>query len=209
MKKLAIDIGQVICHIDFTKFNKKLAEYANITEEEADAFLFNSQKSHDLGFSVLEKDLNNKFYNLNLGTEQINEIIKLWHQTVRPNPIVVKWLEDLLLDGVEVALVSNIGYEHADTMKTLLAPIYDNVIKFFSCEAGARKPTYVYYQTFLTMYPLFKGCVYLDDNMDNIATGNLFGFKSIPFDLSKMTNDNEISAKLSEISKEIYASTFE
>jgi FMN phosphatase YigB (HAD superfamily) len=204
MKYLAIDIGQVICHLKFEEFNKKLAEFAKITEDEANAFLFNSQKAHDLGFSILEKDLNNKFYGLNLQPEQVAEVVRLWHNTVIPNPIVMKWLEKLVNLGVEIAIVSNIGMEHAETMKTLLAPIYDhyNVTKFFSCFVGARKPTYVYYQTFLTMYPQFKGCVYMDDNLDNIETGMLFDFNSIPFDLSKM-NDEEITFKLKDIESSI------
>jgi hypothetical protein len=60
----------------------------------------------------------------------------------------------------------------------------------------------VYYQTFLTMYPQFKGCVYMDDNLDNIETGMLFDFNSIPFDLSKM-NDEEITFKLKDIESSI------
>lgn len=200
MKYLAVDIGQVICHLDFDSFNSKLAKFAGISEKEAYNFLLNSQKAHDLGFSFLEKDLNNKLYGLNLPPEQVAEIVKEWHKTVIPNPLVMEWLIKLLGKGVEIALVSNIGMEHAETMKTLLSPIYENVnvVRFFSCEVGARKPSYVYYQTFLNMYPKFKRCIYMDDNLDNIASGKLFEFNSIPFDLSKM-NDEEIKAKLIEI----------
>lgn len=201
MKYLAIDIGQVICHLDFRKFNAKLAAFTGMTEKEAYDFLLNSQKAHDLGFSILEKDLNNKFYGLNLLPDQVREIVKEWHNSLIPNPIVIKWLEKLLSSKeFKIALVSNIGYEHTETMKTILSSIYndENIIRFFSCFVGARKPNYTYYQTFLNMYPNFKGCTYLDDNQDNIESGKLFGFNSIVFDISKMSNE-EIALKLTEV----------
>ncbi len=206
MNKLAIDIGQVICHLDFRNFNKLLANHACISEESADRFLFESQKMHDLGFSILEKDLNNRLYDFNLLPVYVKEVVAEWHKTVIPNPIVMEWLKKLLSRRVEIALVSNIGMEHAETMKTLLSPIYEhlNVVKFFSCEVGARKPTYVYYQTFLNMYPKFKRCVYMDDNLDNIEAGKLFEFQSIPFDLSKMKDDTEIITALKNIEEKIY-----
>lgn len=206
MKHLAIDIGQVICHLDFTKFNSKLAEYAEISEKDAYDFLLKSQKAHDLGFSVLEKDLADKIYGLNLKPEQVIDIVKEWHDTIRPNAIVMTWLEELLADNTEIALVSNIGIEHAEAMKTLLAPIYNHpkVIKFFSCFVGARKPTYVYFQTFLNMYPQFQNCVYVDDNADNIESGKLFNFKTVQFDLSKIADDNELASEIARIEDKIY-----
>lgn len=201
-KYLAIDIGNVICHLEFDSFNKKLAKHANISEEEANAFLFSSQKAHDLGFSILENDLNNKFYNLNLTPEQIREVVDEWHKTVVPNVIVMEWLEKLLDQGVKIALLSNVGFEHAETMKNILDPIYNKVIKFFSCDAGCRKPNYIYYNLFLNMYPQFRGCLYMDDNEANITTGRLFDFMSIQFDLSKMTNE-EIKDRLLKLEKEV------
>ena len=203
MKYLAIDIGQVICHLDFTDFNRKLAKYANITEREADDFLIQSQKTHDLGYSTLEKDISGQVYGLDIYPEEVADIMKEWHQTVKVNPIVMEWVLKLLDNETEIALVSNIGIEHTETMKVILAPIYDRVVRFFSFEVGARKPTYVYYQTFLNMYPQYKGCCYMDDNISNIESGRLFGFNSIQFDLSKMKNDNEIRNTLTEIEKSI------
>lgn len=203
MKKyLAIDIGQVICHLDFNEFNRKLSNYAGITEEEAYNFIVLTQKSHDLGYSILEADLSNKIYGLNLKEEQVKDLMSEWHNSIKLNDKVMEWLKKLLSDGVMVALCSNIGWEHAELMKTLLGPIYNQTIKFFSCEAGCRKPTYLYFNLFLNMYPDFKCAVYMDDNKENIATGKLFKFHSILFDLSKMSDD-EIINKLKEIEEEI------
>ena len=80
--------------------------------------------------------------------------------------------------------------------------LLDRCIKFFSCEVGARKPSYIYYKTFLDMYPEFKNCLYVDDNVDNIMTALKFGFKAKQFCLSEIKKNNDsIEENIKEILK--------
>lgn len=200
---IAFDIGNVICNVDFTNFLNLLSKYINITTDEAFAFLGRIQRSHDLGISYLKDELVDHFQ---IRSHVIlNELLEAWNKSIKINDEMVKLLNRLLFKGYNIALVSNIGFEHAELMrKKILIPrlikgeiteyILDNEIKtqisgtiteFFSCDVGARKPSLLYYNTFLSIYPEFKECIYVDDLIENINIGNKFGLRSVQFDLSK------------------------
>src|SRR5208282_4959941 len=98
-------------------------------------------------------------------------------------------ISELVEAGIRVALLSNIGKEHSQYFRKLMATAVDSkgisrAIQFFSCEVGARKPSLLYYQTFLYMHPDFKeNCLYIDDLQENLDAAKKLGFKTVKFDL--------------------------
>lgn len=201
MNYLAIDIGNVIVDMDFTNFLKELSVALNISKDEAYYFLERSQQLHDLGLTLIKSELKDHFKIRSEAT--IDKIMNEWANTLTPNKTVISWLEGLIDKGVKIALLSNMGHEHYSIMRTLLGEkLYDNSVRYFSCNVGARKPSLIFYHTFLSLYPDYRGSVYLDDNGDNIGVGNQFGFRAIQFDLFKI-NPTEVAGKVNEIEKEI------
>lgn len=204
MKYLAVDLGNVIVSVDFKEFLDQLSDSLNISMDDVNYFLNRTQKLHDLGLTNIADELRDHFKIKSKVT--IDRLITLWNRTVKTDPTMVKFLCDLINlkngEPTKLALLSNIGLEHAELMPIILTPnVFGNSIKFFSCEVGARKPSYLYYKLFLDMNPEFKGCVYLDDRPENVAIGNLFGFKSIEFALDSFKTDQALLSKLDEIKK--------
>ena len=69
-------------------------------------------------------------------------------------------------------------------------------VKHYSCEVGARKPSKLYYHSFLQMHPEFKGAIYVDDNKENLEASKEFGFITIRLDLldmKKIEIDNKLN----------------
>ena len=189
------DIGNVICHVHFNKALDLLSYKLNITTAEASYFLKRVQHLHDLGLTNLEDELRDHF---KIKSDRIiQEILVAWNDCISPEPEMINFLEDLSKD-TNIAIVSNIGLEHAENIHNLMHKaeisntFWDSAIHFFSCDVGARKPSLLYFQTFLSLYPEFKGCVYVDDLHANLQTGTKFGFQSYHMDLSsKEYYDNQ------------------
>lgn len=205
MKYLTLDIGNVIARLDFDKFIATLSKAVNISRDEAFYFLSRTQRLHDVALTDLNEQFRESF---KIKSELvIQELLEEWNKTIIPNKTVIEWMHKLIdTKDITIALLSNIGNEHAELMKTALSSIYKhkNIIKFFSCFCGARKPTLLYYHLFLTRYPEFSGCVYVDDNKENLKTGRFVGFRDIQFDLSSDDmNDDNILLRLSEIERAI------
>jgi FMN phosphatase YigB (HAD superfamily) len=194
MKYLAVDLGDVICKVDFDNFKKQLSIAANISLDDAEYFLNRTQKSHDLGMTSISDELHDHF---KIKSEPlVNGLVKEWNKTIAINSKMKHFLEEMITKGVNVALLSNIGIDHSSVIRSVLGEtIYDNSIRFFSCNIGVRKPTYLYYKTFIDMYSKFAGCLYIDDIQENIDTAKLFGLNAINFSLSRM-DDHELEEKL-------------
>lgn len=194
MKYIALDIGNVICHTDMEDFISTISSTFNVTLVEARRFLRSFQQIHDLGLTTLESQLRVWF---DCKSEVIsNRLVSQWMDSVKPNPVVCSTLRNLIeKHDVKVALLSNIGVEHAEMMQTKLAGIYEPAIKHFSCFVGARKPTMLYYQSFLWQHPEFKDCLYLDDLHENLNASVQFGFKPYHFTLE----EGDISDKMAKV----------
>lgn len=206
MKYLATDLGNVICEVDFNFFIRELSKTINVSIEDVNYFLNRTQKLHDLGLTVIADELRDHFKIRS--PVVIENLMTEWNKTVKTNNQMVSFLTNLLRSGdVKIALLSNIGVEHAGLMrKVLTEEVFDNSIRFFSCEVGARKPNYLYYKLFLDMNPEFKGCVYLDDRIENVASGFKFGFNARHFVLDTYINQSErmeslLASKLDYIEK--------
>jgi FMN phosphatase YigB (HAD superfamily) len=59
---------------------------------------------------------------------------------------------------------------------------------------GARKPSFIYYQSFLQMYPQFKECIYLDDNTENLNSSLKNGLSGRYFNLQDYKDDDILNA---------------
>ena len=194
MRHIAVDLGDVVCKVDFTNFKKMLSVSLNIGLDDAEYFLNRCQKLHDLGLTSLNDELRDHF---KIKSEPlINGLIKEWNKTISINKTMKEFLKELIAKGTKVALLSNIGINHSTIIEeTLGNTISNNSIKFFSCRVGVRKPSLLYYKTFLDLYPDFKGCLYIDDRQENLDTGKEFGFVSTHFQLSAM-NEAQLEEKL-------------
>jgi len=185
MKFICLDIGNVLYHCDFKPFLNTLSKSLNITLKDAEYFLGRTQKLHDLGYTVMSDELRDHFH---IKSEVvIDEILESWNDSVTPNMDILNYLNDLEADSkLKIALLSNIGLEHATNIDLVLknTEALGDCIKHFSCFVGARKPSALYYQSFLMQYPEFKGCLYIDDIQENLNMGKKFGFDAQQFDLS-------------------------
>lgn len=178
MNYLAIDLGNVVGHVNFNKFFDKLSSSLNISLEDAKYFLNRVQKLHDLGLTNLNDELVDHF---NIKSEVTRkEILDLWNNAFVFDKHIIKFLAELKKEcDLEIALLSNIGHEHVELVKNDW--FLKDCIHFFSCDVGVRKPNYLYYQSFLQMHPQFRGCLYVDDLKENLENGSKFGFQTFNF----------------------------
>lgn len=203
MKFLAVDLGGVIVNVNFIPFIEKLSKTLNISIEDINYFISRTQKLHDLGLTDLKSELHDHF---NIKSSIIvDDLLNDWDKTISPNISMISFLKNLIINNnVKVALLSNIGIEHAAIMKDILTDdIYNNSVRYFSCVVGVRKPNHIYYKTFLDMYPEFNGCIYLDDKMENIKAGEYFGFNSQQFILEDFKSEEELDKKLLHIKNSV------
>lgn len=191
MKYVAFDVGNVLVNVNFQPFINKLSSDLNISLEEATYFMNRSQKLHDLGLTVMHDEL---IDHLKIRSSVLrDELIEYWNNSITPADWMLEKLDRISSQyDLRVALVSNVGLEHAVRMKKILNynGFFDKAVKHFSCEVGARKPTFLYYQSFLRMNPEWQGCPYIDDLQENLDTGAKFGFKPFRFSLQEITGIN-------------------
>lgn len=204
MKHIALDIGNVLCDVSPTSFIDLLSETFNVTVPEASRFLKRFQQLHDLGYTTMEDELRDKFGAKSPGI--LKKLVSAWNDTVSPNLHVINRLNYLREHhGLKAALLSNIGVEHAAMVesKLSLGGFFDNSIKHFSCFVGARKPSFIFYQSFLLEYPEFKNCIYVDDLKENLIASKPFGFQTFRLAL----DEHDVNAKIDELEAEIVEST--
>lgn len=202
MRFIALDIGNVLCQVNAQPFVELVSETFNTTVPEAARFLKRFQQIHDLGYTTMEDELRDHFSIKSPAI--IKKLVQAWNDSVVPNEYIIKQLNEMRSKhNLQVALVSNIGVEHAEMMKIKLAEggFFPGVIKHFSCFVGARKPSAIYYQSFLLQYPEFNGCLYVDDLQENLDASKPFGFQTYHFTLE----DPNYSQKVKEIEKLVLA----
>lgn len=191
MKYAAFDIGNVLVNVDFPGFINKLSRTLNISVEDATYFLNRSHAMHDLGLTVMKDEL---IDHLHIKSSVLrDELIEDWHNCITPADWLLEKIETLCEQhNIQIALLSNVGTEHAVRMRNVLGyyKFFREGITHFSCEVGARKPTYLYYQSFLQLHPEFQGCPYFDDLKENLQTGVKFGFKPYRLSLEEITGAN-------------------
>lgn len=185
MNYLALDIGNVLVDLNLEPFRKALSKQMNISKFEADQFLSSTQRAQDVGLTTIREELATHF---RIRSEYIlDELDSVWLEVVQPNWDSIMFFEEIMdRFYLKVALLSNIGFEHVEMFNKKLncSPVYTNSIHHFSCEIGCRKPSALFFKTFLDMHPEFKGALYLDDVMENVKAGTKLGLKGQQFDLN-------------------------
>lgn len=172
MKKLAIDIGNVLVNVDLNKFtnifnSKKISGFR---------FLELIQAEHEIGLLTFA-DYLEKY------ESREHEFEKAWLDTVTPNQFMINWLQDLQKNNYEIAILSNIGQDHHEHLNKICPPLFNNNILHLSYQVGARKPTKIYFQSFLLENPQFKNCLFIDDRIENLNMASKFGFRTYQFSL--------------------------
>lgn len=201
--QIAFDIGNVLVHFKLDVFKKEMNDRKLMAENDVDLFISDAEHLSYIGASTLEKQLRLKFPNLTI--EDKIALIEAWNNTISPNVHMMNFMEDLKSEGVKIALLSNMGLEHAKHISKKYPEVFAGNICHLSYEIGAFKPTKLFYQSFLLDHEDFLGCVYLDDLKENIAAGANFKFKGIHFDLNNY-NDASLSIlkkKLREIKTKV------
>lgn len=187
MRYLCLDVGNVLVHVDFSPFLRAVSSRLNITLEDAQYFMTRTCKLHDLGLTCMEDELKNHFQ---IKSQVIlQELLGTWNTTISRNEHmfdkVVEWSTE---KQVKIALLSNVGLEHVKVMEQLLSlDKHPEIVKYFSCRVGARKPSSLYYQSFLQLYPEWTGAVYVDDLQENLDASMQFGFRPYHFSLEDST----------------------
>lgn len=189
---LALDIGNVLVKVNFDQFIRETSLYLNLTKAEVFTFLERTQKLHDLGLTNIKEELKDHFH---IKSEPaVESILKCWNKSLFLDNNILQYLIEFSKTN-HVAILSNIGNEHTIVVKEMFKDM--NYIEHFSCHVGARKPSNLFYQSFLIDHPEFKGCLYLDDIQANLDAGTKYKFKSVKFDL----NDYNDLTSLEELKK--------
>ena len=187
-KYLALDLGQVIYDIDIDTFIKELEYYIRAFSHrngdyDSEAFVYDLHGQQDIGITTISRAMRDTF---GFSNKTINILTDAWLNIPKPNEEMMEWVKDLEDNhNVKIALLSNIGKTHAHLIGEKFPETFKNKILHLSCEVGARKPTKLYYQSFLWDHPEFKGCLYLDDRLENIEAGKQYGFLAEKFDLEE------------------------
>ena len=205
MNYICLDIGNVICRIDFNKFISKISMDLCESAIRIKKKINYDQRAHDIGLLNLRETLEN---NLDITSPDVlDRILIEWNKMIVFDRSILDRFQNMSDKyGLKIALLSNLGFEHTILVREKLSnssfEVFKNSIKYLSCEVGARKPQSIFFQSFLLRYPMFQGCIYLDDLQENLDASEPFGFRTMNFDLSTMGED-VISTKLDEIENEI------
>lgn len=187
MNYVALDVGNVLVHVDFSIFTRELSAQLNLSMEEAEYFLNRTCRLHDLGLTKMSDELRDHF---KIKSQVIiDKLLSKWNEVIWPSRNVLNHFNKMIAkDDLKIALLSNVGLEHSVVMENTLGNLFSGAVKHLSCLVGARKPNKLYYQSFLLQYPEFKGCAYLDDLEENLEASKQFGFRTYHFALDKHTS---------------------
>jgi FMN phosphatase YigB (HAD superfamily) len=192
-KYICLDVGNVLCTVDDVGFIEFVSYKLNVSTFKARRFLKRFQQLHDLGFTTMEDELMDVF---DVKSPLIlKEIVQVWNDSVAPHYGILNLLSALQAkDNLQVALLSNIGVEHAALLKDKLAVdgFYENSIKHLSCFVGARKPSTLYFQSFLMEHPEFRSCLYVDDLQANLDGAKPLGFQTFRLNLAEPNPNDQI-----------------
>lgn len=183
MTHVCFDIGNVVAEVDLSKFTNELKKFIPATEEPL-FFLENLQHAQDLGMTSIRQSLRS-YYRIH-NSSVLDVLVEAWNSTVEPNEMMLNFMENLRSEGVKIALLSNMGLEHAAHLKKICPKMFYNVVEHLSFEVGARKPSKIYYQSFLTDHAEWVGAIYLDDRDENLKIGKHYSFKSFKFCLDEV-----------------------
>jgi FMN phosphatase YigB (HAD superfamily) len=184
-KRVAFDIGNVLCHVDLDMFfNSLVNEKVVESKELANDLVKSIQHSQDLGIYNIKQCLQNYELDINV----VNRLYDVWLSIVSPSDAMLYLLDELINKyGYEVSLLSNIGFDHSEIIRQK-CPIFEKCNQHFSYEVGARKPTKLYFQSFILQYQWGKDVLFFDDCLDNVKAANGY-LTGIQFDIENYESD--------------------
>jgi len=180
---LAVDIGNVICEVELKKFTDRIKKCIPWNED-AETFMVSHQSIWDLGYTTVLDAVRDR-YGIT-SSDELKEVSDAWNSTIMPNGTMLNLLESLKGSGVKIAFLSNMGVEHAEYLKSICPKMFEGCIEHLSFEVGARKPSLLYYQSFLLNNDEFAGAVFIDDRLENLKAAKKLRFKPYHFELDKM-----------------------
>lgn len=198
MKKLAFDIGDVLCTVDLKPFIKYLYDHRCVFSiPQGEQFLQLIQPRQDIGLCNMAQSLRE----LNPYLTGYEEATAIWKETIKMSPAMLNLVDELLNDNYEIALLSNIGQEHADIIYK--NEILNRCIHHFSYKVGVRKPSRLFFQSFKLSYPGWDNVLFLDDREENVQAANEEGFTAYRFYLWDYTEEDAVK----RVKSWIYSST--
>jgi FMN phosphatase YigB (HAD superfamily) len=183
-KHICFDIGNVLFNVNFLPFQSYLHSIYGISFEDTYQFLKHNQKNCDLGLTTIDNGIRYHFRITKAGEAHLPGAQDAWMKSITPNKEMLDLISSLQQDGWKIALLSNMGYEHREKVY----PMFADHIRFLSCDVGARKPTTLFFKTFLDLHPEYVVATYIDDLQENLDAGQSFGLKPIKFDLTNLAN---------------------
>jgi FMN phosphatase YigB (HAD superfamily) len=184
-KCIAFDIGEVLCRIDWTNFKKRYNELCEDGFRKAEKFLHHIQREQDIGLLTVQELLED-WLDIPYDSDIAERIVKEWNEAAIPNQEMLDFKDELVSSGFEIALLSNMGKTHMKYLKKTCPRLFDDCILHLSCQVGARKPTKLYFQSFLLENPHFRGALFVDDCSKNLKMASDCGLRPYKFELSKL-----------------------
>lgn len=186
MKKICLDIGNVLCDVDFDPFFTQMNKLG-VDKDESFLFLSRIQSFQDLGHSKLEWEI---WHTFKFNKSDIHLVVDSWMNSIKINETSQKALSRLV-DLTEVAFLSNMGHEHNSILSEKIGDAFHKATKHMSCEVGARKPHKIFFKMFLEDHPHYKNALYIDDRHENLDTGKKVGFDTHHFDTSVSSKEEQ------------------
>lgn len=165
--------------------------------DEINIFLKYTLGQADIGLFDVKTAFSNLLYIKKKPHDLLNEIMFLWKGIIHEVPEITDLLDRLKnKHNIKIALLSNISFEHADIFRNNLSPIFNSCFQHFSCDIGAKKPSKIYFQSFIKEQPGFNGCYFFDDVEENIIASQKNGFRAIQFGLNTYASFEDAAASL-------------
>lgn len=197
MKRVALDIGNVICQVYLDRFYNAMIQHKLVEQmKEAEAFVDGIQGPQDVGLYTVTQAIRRFYPSVTLA--QLDYLHDAWMSTIEISKPAAKMIESLIDEGFTVALLSNMGRDHMNYITK--QSFADDCIQWFSCKVGARKPTALYYQSFLLQYD-WKNVPFFDDRLENVEAAVDMGLNGKLFSI--LDFPSEESAAL-ELRRQIY-----
>lgn len=200
-KYIAFDIGNILVEVDEQKLVSKIYKelynggfyksncgpmYEKMLKTAG--IIWKHVKEIDLGLTTLK--------DFGLDTNSFNILKTSWNNIIRPNQEMIDFKNELLNNQTRIALLSNIGYDHLKLLREKYPEVIENCSGHFSCEVGARKPSRLFFQSFLLDYPKFKGCLYVDDRDENLEMATQYEFIPYKMNLSENPDLEKIKSQI-------------
>src|SRR5690606_25313186 len=171
------------------------------TVEDCTAYIEYILGMADIGLFTIKQAFENLLVFRDKKPELLEGMLDLWSKIIIEVPEMtdlIKRLKDK--HKIRIALLSNISYEHSLIFRNKFDPIFNSCITHFSCNIGAKKPSKIYFQSFLYDNIGFRGSLFFDDVESNVIEAQNQGFKAIQFRLDEFTSfenaANDLESKI-------------